>query len=328
MQIKSYLLQDNLDLLKNLSLFYGENSGLKDDFKKEIKCKNIGAEILRMSQDDILKDSSFFFREINNLSLFEKQKIIFIDQVNDKIFDIILQAEKNSDNFKIYLFSDLLDKKSKLRKHFEDSKTLGIIACYSDNEIGIRKVIQKELIGFKGLTNENINIMIDNCSLDRLKLNNEIEKIKAFFQDKNIDTDKLKSLLNIRTNEDFNHLRDAALSGNKIKTNKLLNDTILDDDKNIYYLNLINQRLLKLLEISNLTLTLNLEKALNSLKPPIFWKDKNNLVEQAKRWDKKKINLILKKAYKFEILIKSNSNINKNILIKKLVVDLCNLANA
>ena len=42
----------------------------------------------------------------------------------------------------------------------------------------------------------------------------------------------------------------------------------------------------------------------------------------------KKINLILKKAYKFEILIKSNSNINKNILIKKLVVDLCNLANA
>ena len=328
MQVKSYLLEENLSLIKNLSLFYGENLGLKDEFKKKIKNKYTGVEVLKINQDDILKNSSIFFREIDNFSLFEKKKIIFVDQVNDKILDIIIEARKNLNDTQIYLFSDLLEKKSKLRKYFEESQTLAIIACYSDNEIGIRKIVQKELIGFKGLTSQNLNIIIDNCNLDRMKLNNELEKIKIFFKDKNIETEKLQSLLNIRVNEDFNLLKDAALSGNKIKTNKLLNDTIFEDEKNIYYLNLISQRLLKLNELNNLTLKLSLDKAISSLKPPIFWKDKINFIDQAKKWNSKKIKLVLGKAYNFEVLIKSNSSINKNILIKKFIVDLCDLANA
>ena len=38
-----------------------------------------------------------------------------------------------------------------------------------------------------GLTLENINLIIDNCNLDRVKLDNELEKIILFFQDNKID---------------------------------------------------------------------------------------------------------------------------------------------
>ena len=38
MQYKSYLIENNLNTLReNLVLFYGENLGLKNDFKKKIK---------------------------------------------------------------------------------------------------------------------------------------------------------------------------------------------------------------------------------------------------------------------------------------------------
>ena len=71
----------------------------------------------------------------------------------------------------------------------------------------------------------------------------------------------------------------------------------------------------------------NIEEKIKDLKPPIFWKDKNSFVSQAKLWDTVKIKKILNETYNLEIKFKSNSNINKNILIKKLIIDICERAN-
>ena len=95
----------------------------------------------------------------------------------------------------------------------------------------------------------------------------------------------------------------------------------------IYYLNLINQRLIKLSELNSLSRKTDITKAIDSLKPPIFWKDKPNIIEQAKKWNKSKLRQVYKKTYDLEIQTKSGSLIDNKILIKKLVIDICNLAN-
>ena len=64
------------------------------------------------------------------------------------------------------------------------------------------------------------------------------------------------------------------------------------------------------------------------LKPPIFWKDKDVFMNQAKKWKSDKIKNILNETYKLEIEIKSNAMLNKNVLLKKLLIDICTLANA
>ena len=47
MLIKSYIAESNIEVLnKNLNLFYGENLGLKNDFRKKIKLKFKDAEII------------------------------------------------------------------------------------------------------------------------------------------------------------------------------------------------------------------------------------------------------------------------------------------
>ena len=75
---KSYLLENNIDQIdKNLILFYGENLGLKNDFKKKIKSNNKKIKIINFTQDEILKNENFFFSEILNISLFEEEKIFF-----------------------------------------------------------------------------------------------------------------------------------------------------------------------------------------------------------------------------------------------------------
>ena len=149
-----------------------------------------------------------------------------------------------------------------------------------------------------------------------------------FFQDKVIEKEKLELLLNNKFNENFNDLKDEALLGNTKKTNKLIGDTVLQADKNLFYLNLINQRLKKILDVRKISKDVSLENAVNNIKPPIFWKEKTSIIDQAKKWDDIKIIKIINEANKVELELKSNSTINHNILIKKLIIDICIVANS
>ena len=326
---KSYLIEQNINLIdKNLFLFFGENIGLKNEFKNKIQLSNKDTTIIKYVQEEIIKNEESFFDEILNISLFEKEKFYFIEQSNDKILEIIRKIELKIQDSKIFLFADVLEKKSKLRNYFEKSKNIGAVPCYLDNEMSIKKIIMETLKGFKGLSSQNVNMIINNCNLDRLKLNNELNKIKNLFIDKNIESNKLEALMNPKLNDNFYLIKDEALKGNKIKTNEMLGNTIFDDEKNILYLSTINQRLYKLQETFELLKSTNLETAINTLKPPIFWKDKPSFIEQSKKWNSDKIKKILNKTYDLEIKIKSNPIINKNILIKKMLVDICELANA
>ena len=331
MIFKSYILEQDIQPANNhkIFLFYGENQGLKKEFKKNLRTQNKNQEILNLFQDEIIKNKNILINEINNKSLFNEKKIIFINQVNDKILDIIDGIIGNIQDEKIFLFSDILEKKSKLRNYFEKSKSCGITACYQDNEITIRKIIMKRLNGYQGLTSQVVNLIIENTDLDRNKVNNEIDKIISCFKDKKIDLKKIDLLIDMRTNDDFNLLKDEALNGNRIKTNRLLADTVFEVENNIYYLSSINQRINKLNEIESIKQeNSNIESLISDLKPPVFWKDKQILIEQSRKWNKKKLQTALKKTYNTELEIKSNASIRKDLLIKNLIIELCTAANS
>ena len=326
---KSYLIEKNISLIKkNLStLFYGENLGLKKNFKEQIKIDNEGASFINYTQEEVLKNQNDILRELNNSSLFEEDKVIFVENCNDKIFNLLEKQLDEGIKFKLIIFSEILDKKSKLRNFYDNSKIYGSVACYQDNLLTIQNLITDKLKGFQNLTRENINIIIGSSGLDRVRLQNEISKIQTYFIEKKIDTKQLEKLLNYHENQNFNELKDEAFKGNRIKTNSLLDSTIFETDKSVYYLNLLSQRLIKLDEINSLKDISNIEDRLNKIKPPIFWKDKPNIIEQIKKWKSEKIKKALKYIYDLDIRIKSNSIINKEILIRKLIIDLCILAN-
>ena len=324
---KSFIVEENINLLEdNLSLIYGENLGLINDIKKKIIEKNSKTTILRLYQNDILSNKNLFLNEIFSISLFEEKKIIFINDATDKILNILTSNLDNLNNNKIYLFAGMLEKKSKLRNFFENENNVSIVPCYKDNDHTLKNVILKSLKEYKGLNNFNLNMILEHSNYDRTKVKNEISKIKNFFTDKLINNKDLEKLLNFHENTDFENVRDASISGNKIKTNKLLSSTLFEDEKISLYLGSINQRFKRLLEIIEMNIAF--EKAIESLKPPIFWKDKPTIIMQAKIWNIKNINKIFSLTYDLELKIKSSTISNKKLIFKKLFIDICNLANA
>ena len=325
---KNYLIEQNFDIIKqNITLFYGENLGLINIFKKKIKSINIKSTCYYLNQDEILNVRDNFYQEFLNFSLFHDTKIYFIERSNDNILDLIKSLEEKISTQKIYLFSEILDKKSKLRSYSEKSKNIAVVPCYKDNENILKGLIVKELNGFAGLTSENINLIINNSALDRAKLNNELEKIKTYFVNKKILSDDLQNLLNYNEIDDFSYLRDFCILGNKKKTNKLLENTLIDNEKIIYYLNALNLRFNKLDEILSKK-NLEIEKAIDTIKPPIFWKDRPILKEQAFKLKNKNLKPVFRKLFDLEKTFKSNSQLNKSILLKKFIIDICNYVSA
>ena len=327
MIIKSYIAEQNIEILTNYQavLIYGENKGIQDDIKNKIKAQNKDSEVITFFENDLLKNN-LLYEKISNQSLFASKKIIFLQEISDKIFSKIEEClEKRNDDTKIYLFSNILEKKSKIRTLFEKNKKLAIIPCYTDNERTLINYINNNLKNFKGLSGEITNIIINNSNMDRRLIKTELEKITSFFEGKKIDKSLVLEILNIKRNISFNEIRDKALMGEKKKVNNLLSETEILNDDVFFYLNILNQRITRLQQIIKIAgNSKNFEETVENLKPPIFWKDKPVILQQLKKWSQNQLEAILIKIGETEILMKKNSYLRNDILIKDLVVNLAN----
>ena len=331
MILKNYILEKNINLLDNynMSLLYGENIGFKNDIKIKIKKNTSNCEFINLFENEIIKNESILYNFINNTSLFDPKKVVFINEVTDKFFKILMEITTLlGTDTKIILLSSLLDKKSKIRNYFEKDKQSVIIACYQDNERSLQNYINTNLKDFKGINGEVTNLIIENSNLNRQVIKIELSKIKSFFKDKIINKNQLMELLNIKINEDFNFVRDASLLGNKKKVNQLIGEMEFLSEDNFYYLNLIAMRLNKLLEILIIKESIgDIDMVLEGLKPKIFWKDKPIVLEQLRKWNLNKLEVALSEINKTEMLMKKSSQIRNDLLVKSLIIELCNQAN-
>ncbi len=332
MILKSYIVEKNLKILEDYQsiILYGENEGIKDDIKSQLKNRAKDAEVINIFQDELQKNNDLLLSNISNSSLFSEKKIIFLHEATDKIFNLVQESiEKLNADTKFYIFSNLLDKKSKLRNYFEKEKKLGIVPCYQDNERTLHIYISGQLNGYKGLNGNIINTLISNSNTNRKIIKNEIDKIKNFFIDKNIDEEQLNELLNVKSSSGFDQLRDASLLGDKQKVNLLIGNVDFLPEDNFFYISQLYARVSKLLEIKTVNNNFNdYEISIETLKLRIFWKDKPIYLAQLKRWELATLQDALNIIGKTELMMKKNSQIRNETLIKNLLVNLCSKATA
>ena len=182
MILKSFEIENNIQKIQQYKfiLIYGENIGLKETLKKNIINLNLKAEIINLYQEDVNKNKNIILNEIKNISLFSEEKIIVLNQIDEKNIIELDKILQSKEKIKIILIADLLDKKSKLRTIFEKEKDLAIIPCYNDNDITLRKLINSELKEFKNLNSNVINMILNYSNLNRKTIKNNLDKIKSF----------------------------------------------------------------------------------------------------------------------------------------------------
>ena len=302
----------------NFFLLYGNNKGLIDEIIHNDLKPFLPKKILSYEENDILKNTEAFREEILNKSFFENEKLIIISRASDKIYKIIEDIiEKKLEDLSIIIKCNMLDRKSKLRSYFEKNKNTICIPVYEDNFQSLNQITQKF---FKdkniNMSQESINLLIERCRGDRLNLNNELEKIEIYsINKKNINSKQVISLTNLSENYNVSELVDSSLSKNKRKTITILNENNFSQEDVILILRVLLSKLKRLLKIQNLIKNdQNIDKILLTFKPPIFWKEKDNIKQQVKILNYERIESLIKKTNDIEFQVKKNPSISINII--------------
>ena len=318
MIIKTFELT-KIDLGKNnLYLLYGSNEGHKKEVIEQKFKKFYHDSTHTFEESEVIQNKNSFFADILSKSFFENEKLIIITRVTDKIKDIIEEIlERGIEDLVIVLNSGTLEKKSKLRALFEKGKQTVCIPFYEDSNQTLSSIVNNSFKERKiSISQESINLIVQRCRGDRQNLLMELEKIKSYYTNKkNLDIDDLLKLTNLAENYSVSELVDSCLTKNAKKTIKILNENnhSLDDCILIIRSFLIkSKKLLKLSkEVKNKK---NIDEAISSFKPPIFWKEKEAVRLQINNWSYKNIENLIYEINKTELLIKKYSSNSINIL--------------
>ena len=317
MIIKSFELNQNKIKNINFFLIYGENQGLKEELIKTISKPQ--DKIFKYLENEILNNHDLLIDKLYTKSFFEEDKLIIIENISDKFFSFFESIfKKDLEGSKLILLSKILEKKSKIRKLFEKEDKIVCVPVYKDDDNALNNIALKFFREKKiSVSSEIINLITSKTSGDRKNLLNELNKIENYnLNNKKLDIDVIKKLVNLNENHNFNELVDNCLAKNKTKLIKLLNENILSREDAILILRIFLIKAKRIFFLKeNLIIEKNLDKLISSYKPPIFWKEKSVVKKQIEVWDSKNIKNLINEINYIELIIKKNSEMTNNILL-------------
>jgi DNA polymerase-3 subunit delta len=309
-------------------LLYGSNEGLiRENYNK---LKNIfnqaSYEEINVIGKSISEQPEILIDEIKTVSMFNDHKIITIDQPIDKNVEIFEEAfAMLPSNTLIIVLASNLKKTSKIRKFFENSKNLFACANYEDDLRSNSQQIQnlEKYIG-KTLNKDIKNYLNQNLSSDRMISNHEVDKIILLYYENNTipELEEIKLIFNDNSDLGLSKISQLAFSGKPNKVSINLNRIFAEGVNPIAVVRTMLNYVQRI-QVTQIALrkTNDFESAIKSLKPPVFWKDKDNFKLHCKKWPINETILNFNLLVHTELSCKADYNLT-NILCERALINI------
>ena len=286
-------------------LFYGSNHGLVDllftsSLKKLLIDTNDPFIVSKLNTQNLIDNPFSLSEALSTYSLVSDKRTVLLDLCNysltKKITDILISALKlEIDNYTLFIKADNLRTQNDLVKFAINSKLGLLVPCYEETSFSVKDKLLN-IFNENNLQFNNIFIseMVSRFSSDTSINQMEFDKLKTFLiNNDKVDQITLLNLINDNTDINVNKVAIHCASGN-------VNNALLFYEKAIQSSTppiVIVKNILKHFKIIENVLCLigngdNLEYAMNSLQPPVFFKDKPHIIKQTKLWTIRKINLV------------------------------------
>ena len=117
-----------------------------------------------------------------------------------------------------------------------------------------------------------------------------------------VSYDQVKELTNMVGNYQNDYIVNICLNGDNKKLNKILRENNFSFEDFLILLKIFSKKIHRLLKIKILNRSeKNINQIFTQIKPPIFWKEKEDVKKQVRLWNEKKLNLIIKKINEIEL---------------------------
>ena len=311
-------------------LIYGPNEGLIRDHIRKIKgdyLSDVDFEEISITGKSLDLNPDILQTSANSISMFNSYKLIILESLKDKNMSELENVIKSAPTQTMLIVkADNLKKTSKLRKLFESNTLCYAMACYEDDAKSMMKLIDNFA------TENNISIdrdiksyLMQTLSTDRMISFNELQKISLFYtnDDATPNLEEIKNLLNDTSSNNLQKMNESVMYGNTTKSSNIISKLLSEGNNPISILRSLINYLKRLQKVKvEMKKGSNFDTAIKFLKPPLFWKDKDNFQQHCIRWPLNKIEKNLSQLLDTEIDCKSNSKLS-SILCERSILTIC-----
>ena len=319
-------IQKNYENIK-IIFFYGSNFGLIDLlYNKSIKLFNVDVNnpfnVSRIDGTEFTENPFILEDNINTLNIFSEKKFILLDlshiKINKNIENIILNAVVKEDiNYLLIIKAGSIGEQNQLVKYFKNSSNSILTVCYEENTNKLKNDINNILIKHNiFFSNEFISRISYTFNSDSLYNKMELEKLDSYLiNNKTITEDVLVKFLENNEDINLNKVVKSCSKGDARESLFYLEKIYDKSNSNIILIRMFGKHF-KTVEkvLISSQLGSSISEAINSLKPPIFFKDKPFFFSQCDLWSFKKINLILKRLIELELRTKTGLYPEKTLI--------------
>lgn len=228
----------------------------------------------------------------------------------------------------ILVAADDLSPRSKLRAAFEKSDRAAALPCYADNAQSLEGVI-RETLKAAGMTisSDGLSWLTDRLGGDRELSRRELEKLIVYMGDaRNISEDDAMACIGDTAAMSLDDLIYAVGDGDQATVQRVFGRLTSEGTSSISILTSVARHVLRLHETrGRIAEGKNLESALMSLRPPVFFKYKTQFSAQANRWTEALLARALSLLNEAEMAAKS-TDMPTDAVIERALIQIANVA--
>jgi DNA polymerase-3 subunit delta len=232
--------------------------------------------------------------ELAAMSLLAGKRVVCVREVDDSLLPQLetALATRAPDNFLLLFAADSLSG-SKLRGWAEKHPAIGCIPCYKDEGAALENFIRDHLraYGLRAPT-EVLQFLAQHLSGDRQIILNELEKLSLYLGDEaeQVSIDDVLAAVVDNSDSGLDELTHAVAGGDIARACRLSDKLLLEGTAGVVMVRAMMRYFARLEQVAQLRHEgMNLDSAIEALRPPVFFKQKPLLRAHAARWSSPKI---------------------------------------
>lgn len=293
------------------ALIYGLDGGQVRQRVAQLSERFLGADadptaIVELTPEHLKEDPARLSDELSSFSLMASQRVILVRDADDDVVEPLLDAltRRASSNYVILYATDSLAG-SKLRTFAERSDELGCVPCYKDEGAGLDQVIRDALRGYGLRVNSEVmRFLATQLNGDRQIILNELEKLSLYIGDEaeEVTLEEAQAAIGENNDKSLDDLAHAVAAGDMVGLCRLCDRLLAEGQVGFLLVRAVMRYLARLRELAYATEQgQSLDAAIESIRPPVFFKAKPVLKAHAPRWSSARVNEALARLQMLEL---------------------------
>lgn len=277
------------------ALIYGVDGGLVRQRVTQLVTAWLGPKAdpmarLELTGDEISADPAKLADELAAMSLMSERRAILVREVEDKHLPAVEQALslRAPHNFLILYATDSLAG-SKLRSWAERAENAASLPCYKDEGSGLDQLLRDTLKGY-GLrvSSDALRYLATQLGGDRQVILNELEKLSLYMGDEaeEVTLDDVMAAVGENNDKSLDDLAFAVAGGDIPALCRLSDRLQVEGNVGVVLVRALVRYFARLEQLALARAAgQSLDVAIESLRPPVFFKTKPLLKSHAQRWN-------------------------------------------